>query len=82
MITLKETKEKSPIFILQHWKNSKFDSTIIISHFACTNDICVDCNSIVLHIREKGITTLKIYHTMIETTFEILRTRKTMTLFK
>ena len=71
-------REKFNIYIAT-LKNYKFDCNIIIYHFGCTNDIYVNYNSIVLHIREKGITTLKIYQyrichdTLIEPSFEMLK---------
>jgi hypothetical protein len=37
--------EKSPILLLQYWKNEWFDGTIIISYFGGINNIFADCRS-------------------------------------
>ena len=38
-ITLQGALEKSPILLLQHWKNEYIESNIFILHFGGTNNI-------------------------------------------
>ena len=42
MITIKGAIEKSPILLLQYWKNKEFHSIIIILYFGGTNNIFAD----------------------------------------
>ena len=60
MITLQGAIEKSPILLSQYWKNERLDSTIIISHFGGSNNICWHVIEILSHLVDK-ITRIKGY---------------------